>query len=276
MKLIEQKKDYCPSLVIDEIQIISAAENKQNRIKNVNKKDLLLRLNEIISKAYIQAGVKSKSDASFDRNHVELVKDFAKELQDYFSSLTLDEVELAIFKGLRGEYGQYYGINQVELSKFAKAYKKGFERAVALEKQRKYKEKMSQPQELPEEEKQKIFYASALRKFSDYKKTKTFFDAGSVTYDYLARLKIIDYSEEERSAFKIQAKKNLEEDVKQKVSQNTLSSIQVMDYLKNITNKSVLVVSEAKRIALAQYFEKLISSNTQLHQKIDLALQNKQ
>lgn len=251
------------------MQIVQASSDRQKRIVNLKKAEILIRVNKMVNDAYVYAGHTSKLDGSNDKIHAQLVSSFTQELISDFSYFTLDEVEIAIVKGLRGEYGEYQGINNLSLYKFLIKYKESMQRKEAIEKQRKYIDALTKPKELSNEEKEKILYVGALRKFSEFKKNKSVYDAGGVTYNYLTRLGIICYDEEKRQIFKERAKHKLKEQTMMKGKKQTMSGIQVQDFIKLITDDNFMVICEAKSMALNDFFKSLVEVRMELYEKLE-------
>jgi len=270
MKNLSVKIDYAPALSTEEQQMVMASFNRQARIIHLTKKDISLRLNEIITKAYFDTSSKSKLDSSADQTHAQFVISFTEELQKKFHQLTMDDVEIAFYKGLRGEYGDYFGINNVSGYFFCKNYQLSEQRRIALEKQKKHTESLKHENVISQAEKDVMFYVGALQKFNKFKEAGILIDAGASSYDYLYRLGIIVYNEESRQIFKDRAKKKLSDDINHKLKMRTITSIQSMDLFRNLySSDSTSMLMEAKRLALEDFFKALIDFEIELHEKLE-------
>lgn len=271
-KQLPPKINYAPALSLTERQMVLACQNSSARIMFLTKKDIKLRLDEIITKAYEHAGQQSKNSPENNQTHNKFVESFSDELLAWFGILTMDEVEIAFYNGLRGEYGEYFGINNVTAHMFCSKYRDGAKRKDAKEKQRLHEEKMKKQDEISEEKKNKIFYVGALRKFTEYRKNGTVYDAGGATYDYLTRLGILNYNEEARQIFKDRAKHKLREQATNRGKDRTMSLFQIQDFIKSITDENFTVICEAKSMILCDFFKALVDLDMHLYQKLEEVL----
>lgn len=73
----------------------------------------------IISKTMFHNGQKIDEDTKFL-----LVEEFYKEIENTpkFKNLTAKEIEVAFHKGVRGEYGEFYGLSVVTFTKWIKSF----------------------------------------------------------------------------------------------------------------------------------------------------------
>lgn len=174
-------------------------------------------------------------------------------------NLTMEEVRYAVENGIRGEYGEYYGLNNVTLLNFLKAYSVSEQRAKALKvcNQKQLPEKAS----ITDREKTQRIIQGIIQKFDDYKTTGRLYDFGNPGYDFLAKAGIINYTQERRDEFKAMARKKLiaEETLNQTIG-NADARAEALKAIENIKNdtEDKRVIAEAKRIALKDFFNNLI------------------
>lgn len=185
-----------------------------------------------------------------------------------FSNLTIPEVGYAIQQGVQGRYGEWYGLNNVSLRKFLFAYCRSEERYKALQKTNKM---LTMKTEKSEREKQQFLKEAALMKFAQYKKTGTMNDFGNTTYDLLDQLGIINLSKERKMEFMEKARKivTARQTIKRS-SRYREERISAQDILRAIENNSRhgMVVAEAKRLSLKDYFDSLIEFDEELSEKL--------
>lgn len=150
---------------------------------------------------------------------IEIMNALATELQKdvltRFKGLTLQEIDLAITNGIKGDYGEYYGINIRSFNQFLSAYTFSEERGKALEARmtRVAPEKqLSAKGTITREEIQRTAYNNALDLFEVYKQTKESPDHGNVVYNYLDKLGLIKFDAKEKWEMMSEAKKAREKE----------------------------------------------------------------
>lgn len=67
-----------------------------------------------------------------------LALSLCNELKAYFKGITLEEVKIALESGIRGEYGEYFGINIISFNQFIKGYISDSRTKSAKDKQEQY------------------------------------------------------------------------------------------------------------------------------------------
>jgi len=112
-----------------EMAVIEAQQNSP-KILSMSIKSITDECNKFLVKAYNDAGygIKDSKDMYI------MAESVADDLYTYFKTLSIKEVGLAIKNGIRGEYGEYMGINVKTIHQFCKAYKESFDRNEAIRK----------------------------------------------------------------------------------------------------------------------------------------------
>jgi hypothetical protein len=209
----------------------------------------------------------TKEDAQAMAHH--LKKDLTSNAQ--LSNLSLEEVEYAIEKGIKGDYGDYYGINNVVLLNFLKQYVTSEERYKAIRETNPAR-MLTEKAPLSQSEKDQFIKNGIIDKFNRFKQTGRLFDFGNPGYNFLAKKGIINYPPQRREEFKAQARNLL-------IAQNTLLETagnkderkEATALLKKIEadNETDQVIAEAKRLALKQFFSDLIAMGQDITELLD-------
>ena len=128
-------------------------------------------LNALVTKIYIIAGQAIDDDEILDFTVSELQKDVTTR----YKGLTLQEVEIALTNGVKGDYGEYYGLNIRSFNKFLSEYTFSEERGKALESRIPRVDpvkQLSAKGTITREENERIAYGNAIDLFDTYKQTK--------------------------------------------------------------------------------------------------------
>ena len=91
---------------------------KQEMVKNLPKRDLFETVLISVAKAFADTNTKEISDE--DRSY--LVNELTDNIIKYHPSIRLNEIPEAIAQGIRGRYGEYYGLSVVTFLKFIEQY----------------------------------------------------------------------------------------------------------------------------------------------------------
>jgi hypothetical protein len=187
-----------------------------------------------------------------------MCKVISGDLRRRYKGLTLSEVDYALNAGVRGEYGEYYGINVVSVNKWLRAYYNSDERKEAM-RSKVFPELALPAHVMTKEERRKVKVEMTVNAWEKAKNGEYVTDYGNVVYDFLAYDRsMIQFSVEEKNGFMAAAKKELENEAKD----NAKTYIPVSYLISRITEKGI--VSRAKRIALNVFFARMIDENTDL------------
>lgn len=189
------------------------------------------------------------------------VKELSDDIDKYFVFLTLDEIYIAFSEGVRGVYGEFYGLNNVTYFKWLKSYKESEQRRNALFELNKLREpvKIELPQktysnsEIYELNKSNIidFY------YNYYLKEKeciTF--PYSLIYKTLDCAKIIDYSKNERIEMYKKAQFVLESKLRNDRAKGIIKGSKMEFEIKEIQEpKSQKVIIKAQEMLVIKFFD---------------------
>jgi hypothetical protein len=195
-----------------------------------------------------------------------------------FSYLTIEDVRIAVKKGVRLDYGKFYGLNITTLNFWLKEYVNSTKKdAMKLLPQIKPKEEFKGLND----EQQKIIYKRWLESWIDlfekYHEGENIVisDAGNVFYKYCIKNKITPpLTVSEMLTLENKAKRLIIANGKE----NARSSHQIKEFnaIVEAINKNKLndeielkIVNEAKRLAIFTFFDKLIAEKLELRDLID-------
>jgi|ERR1700751_476496 len=179
-----------------------------------------------------------------------------------YKPLTIQELQLAIEKGCRGEYelkkGSLRVLNVENINFWIKSLYADETRKIAINY---YHTLLNAPKAVPTpEEKDLIFKNACLAAYEDFKKDGTMPLTYRVIYDYLKTALKIEWTETERAEIKKVAKENYERELKIKKIGGELTKIQFESALEN--KKSL--DNEMKKVALLYYFRKVKNSKQEI------------
>ena len=110
----------------------------------------------------------------------------------------------AIEKGLRGEYGKYFGINAVTFNQFLKGYIESIERKNAIHKQKLYEEQVER--DIKANSDMDSGQEFTLYSYNKYKEESSVYDPANVAYDWLKSKNLIkNMTKEEKEAIRTEA-----------------------------------------------------------------------
>jgi hypothetical protein len=160
----------------------------------------------------------------------------------------LKEIEYCFSCGVRGEYGEYFGINVVSISKWLRTYYNSEERRDAQVQNlfpRLPAKTKPTPEELTEMRKKAL-----AKRWLEFCETGSCYDLGNVAYNFLNSKGLISFTGDEKRHMMEWAKKELVNEAKDREP-----AVKVGSVIDNITKDHV--VYRAKCIALNVFFERL-------------------
>jgi hypothetical protein len=269
-----------PSLTIGDVnnaimtplhrEVILASQNHP-KISNSDQSEARDGLIEILAIIIWESGVASLLDDKKEQKI--LINYMVEEIKKDFFHLTLPEVQIALKKGLRGHYDTQYGINVKSLYGSLDNYvsETKIEAMTAFNKLLKPKEEYKG---LNDEQKAIVYrkwLESFIILFEKYHEGENIeiTDIGNVFYKYCTRNKIGSLSDKQKIELENKAKRV----VVSKGNEYARSSHEVKELreLVNSINKNkydedieLRIVSEAKRLAILVFFDKLIEDKIEL------------
>lgn len=238
------------------------------RASEVRKSELELFVGQQIAKALLVAGY----DISQDAKSV-ILEEVPKDIQTRFRVLELPEIKKAIEDGVRGVYGEYYGINTVTINKWLKSYVDGGNHQCYLESKIDLNQKqLAEKAPLTESEIDDIIRKGIVNCFNNYKNTGVVLDYGSPKINWLLAKGILCPDKEERDSFKEQARYELEQNAHLK--KDSLNRIERNEAKKEIEELVTMLDSDpkiqslAKNMCLKSWFENIIESGEDISELI--------
>lgn len=168
---------FSPNLIQVEKDYIT--DYKSKNLSNYTEKQIYEFCEDLVVKAYLDTG-----QIKVEKKIVELMAEsLYKEAFKYNNKISPFGLKQAIEKGIRREFGDYYGINSVSFNHFLKSYINSEDRANAIIKQREHENKLIQ--ERKEVENMDAAKNFTLYCFDKYKTSEVLYDPANVAYDWL-------------------------------------------------------------------------------------------
>lgn len=218
-------------------------------------------------RAYFDLGFSYPSDSDFPV----MVHSILNNVRMEGMALRLDEIPIAFSRGILKEYGDFIGLSVASFSGFIKSYIMNNARLEALKEKNKPSDQRKEP---TQEEKFNIAKDNALRAFNDVKEGRDISLYGSVVYDFLNGLKLIDIPNEEKYAFIEQARNELirEREMKRAGLLDRVKLIDINKELESLNKKDqsieILVMKRAKCLTLVSWMQGLIFEEVELERMI--------
>lgn len=259
---IAQKIQLAPTLTLAESKFIEVRQGEI--IKNVPVKDIKAHLNTLIYKTHLDCN--RELDTA---NVAQTIDDLAKDVKNYAGTLTLAQLDHAFKLGLDNTFGEWYGLSNKTYRQWVRGYLGYSVRIDANKKQSQFlKHSLHKPKELTDSEKEKIIIDGVFRAFEDFKKKGDCSDLGNVTYSYLDKKGLISFTKDRKWDFYREAKKKKRRELEMKmeisVNRHELESVSSILEQLDLNKVNDDVLTEAKQVALCQYFSDLIETGTEL------------
>jgi len=259
-----------PAVYTAQETAIMQAQNSPT-ILSLQKNEIKAQINGYLMKAFTDAGISINGQTSSDKERTILIlsDSVADDLIQYFKTLTIQEIGLAVQNGIRGEYGEFYGINVKTIHQFCKAFRDSFERNETMRKMK--QETEPDEQRLSQAEIDKIMVPACLKAFENYKATGELIDFGGAKFVYLKSLGLISLTPERQTEIMEQAKKEQAEESNRaifKSGADSMAGIIAGKILKNL-DKHETVKNAARLIALREYFDYLIEFEIDLSEQMN-------
>lgn len=182
-ELVKSSVNFSPALMQSERGFIT--DYYSPKISQIEHIEVEKYCRELVVKAFLDVG-----QAKVDNTIIKLMTGgLIGEILPYKNTISLSGVKTAIEKGIRKEYGEYYGINSVSFNQFLKGYMNSVERLDAVTKQKEYERNI-----IIERENAKNLDAGkefTLYSFEKYNETKEIYDPHDIAYDWLKKNNLI-------------------------------------------------------------------------------------
>lgn len=179
-----------------------------------------------------------------------------------FPFLTVQEIGIALDKGVKKDYGDYYGLSVVTFLDWIRAYSKSDEyyEARRIKADRALPEKVPPtPEEIEKHKRDSIVWA-----FAFYRDKKFLIDYQNTCYRYLVDNGILKLSEAEKKQIIEEAKKDIvsREADRRGIRSKDIHTIGelIPAVARDIAPGAAQLDFTAKRIAVQQYFDRLITA----------------
>lgn len=208
---------------------------------------------KIVVKAYMAAG------QTPDNTSLKLIaSEMTNDIYRNYSMLSIEEITEAFYHGVRYNYGEYFGLNIVTFNKWLKHYLENEHGKYVLELS-KTRLMLTEKTEPTDQEKEDILKAGVKRCYDHYKQKKEIIDYGNPIFDYLYDNGKILLTDIQWNNYLLRATREVMGRLQQKsVSVDRIERQDAKRALINLES-DYEIQSLAKRIALAEYFDKFKS-----------------
>lgn len=255
--------------------------NNNQKIRLIEDKNSLVRqIHALINMTIFDKGVNMEKD---DINLIK--KRVTDDIMKDFKGLSLEDVQLAFYYGVRGEFGEYYGINPITFYGWLKSYKNVLLPSVLKEVLPLLPKMEEKEVEIDKKEFDNTMMNNLCTYYSKLISDSAYdlFDIGNIYFSFMNRMEMINLSEEEwieiNDLAMGEVKLELSEQNKNLLNQGkSLHRINLTDAFKEIEageNKSYNSMIEiyAKRLALKKCLQKLAENKIDLLHILTLKIQ---
>lgn len=194
--------NFSPNLLQAEKEYIT--DYKSNKLSSYSEKQVYDFCEDLIVKAYTDTG-----QFKIERKIVDLMSEsLFKEIMPFKEKISPFGLKQLMEKGVRKEFGEYYGINSVSFNLFIKSYLSSEERSNAIIKQREHEKKISQ-------ERKEIENMDAAKNFTIYcfqtfKEQNTIYDPANVAYDWIKEKGLIKgFTKQLKESIRLEAEQRI-------------------------------------------------------------------
>ena len=236
------------------------------KIKDVSMEALTAFMMSIIGKTFLSLGQKP------DKETAQLtIGELCTDLVKYNGTLSCEEITIAFKNGYRGQYGEYFGLNNKTYFQWVNAYTWGESRTRAKKMMSDAQNKLNHKPEPTEAEKKAIIKQGAINCFEAYRTKGVLFDAGNVTYNFLKAQKLLEYPATVKEEIMAKAKEIMLNQETGKLTDPTYfgQHQSIKAAIEQIRQGvSVPLVSECKRLTVKRYFDNLIEMDEKLEDQL--------
>lgn len=234
-------------------------------VKDTTDEELYDYLLPLITKSFTDSGYKEPENVVYFVT--EVLNDVRQACK--WQALRKDELSIAFYKGIRKEFSDYVGLPVIRFAEFLTGYIKSQTRTQALAEKNKPVDVAVEPSE---QEKFDLGKANALRAYEDVKEGKDINLYGSVVYDFLNSLGLIEMSGKDKWQL-------IDESMNQILREKQIKSIALLDKVKALElgkemeeiRKGVItpvVVKRAKCLTLISWMQGLLLDEVDLNDLI--------
>lgn len=204
-----------------------------------------------LDSAFLYVGLNTSVE---DRNATKLM--VINDCRKHFSLLAVPEIAIAIDNGVHGKYGEFVGISAAIVYKWLTEYSLSQIRKIKMLEINK-----PEPFEMSNDDKEKMYWNNLVNAWEHYKEHGYYNDMGNAIYRTLEINKKINFTSEQKEIFKSDAKHKLIKEFNPLKHIGNFVKINecklIIEGLNNGSENS-RIISEAKNIALNQFFKELL------------------
>lgn len=197
-----------------------------------------------------------------------------KDIRIKYQTLTLPEVEYALVKGAKGEYGEYYGLNMKTFTRWLNDYCFSPERLEAIRQKTEAAKQIPAIATTSPAETLRQSVQKALDDFNAFRTMKRTIDIGCTTYYFLTRIELIRLSTDDKWRLFREAETQIREEKKQLRQPKIIfpASTEMTERDKLIEKNTIR--ERARKLALKEYFKKIAESNTDFKLLLQTTVKN--
>lgn len=263
-------KDIEDSNMSDAVKQLVLASQNFPKIKNLDESEVRNSLVETMALIIWESGFNMSKD-----EQKLLINYMINEINLDFSGLTLEEVKIALKKGIRGQYGDVIGLNVRMMYSWLESYISETKREAMKQLQL---IKNNDPEQVSEDIKKNWhnkWLEMCIEAYEEYKEKgeTTFIDIKNNLYDYIRfKLKIVDLTKEEVDNIWNHAQLEYRRNHSAENSKNDIELLDFKAAIKRMENGDATEQEKikiiARRIALNKLFEKIKGANLDLRKVI--------
>ena len=238
-----------PKLSPVEVDLLNASQSATVvELFDGNRNRLAEEINHMVTSNFSALGQKPKTEKEISIIVIGLIE----EIQSYFPNLTMQELKIALNKGIRGEFGEFMGVNVITYHKFIKAFLNDEKRKDVILKQREYIEEQNRAKSESEiAQIEKEFWENETKRIAEFKKTgvlKT--DNYETLYKIYEKAGKIDLSNSEKWELFVKAKAETLQELR-KLSAKVDNPKKINEQIKRIESKQTTKIDDLKIVDMA-------------------------
>jgi hypothetical protein len=246
---------------------------KQNPVRKVPKRDVFNAVLASVAKAFADMNVKSITPP--DRDY--MVNELTDNIISRYPAIRVSEIPVAIAHGVRGRYGEFFGLSVVTFERFIEQYLLSEDRARAV----KEVFRDDQGRRIPSREEQfATAKANALMVLERKRSGQSFSSMAVTVYDCFDRLSLLQFSKDEKYDMMADACRELVSELRYKlfnsrgIDRNTIKR-DIKAYTAALTggaltdeqNQNVIRIS--KRLALDAFLQQILLEELDLGEMME-------
>lgn len=239
---------------------IYARALQSDLVCEMDKTDCLFRFTDLISKVYFISGQKISDSGEHEKNLLLLCTGLYDDILQYFKFIRIEEVEIALNNGVRGEYGEFFGLSLSTFHKWLRAYQTSEIRKTKL------KEQVKVEKEVNKAEVKREYWRSIQRQFRVFKESgkldlfmptelfRSLWEAGFIKMSKAESNEYLDKAKERLLAEKEMLKRPTSKAEKHRA--NVLGALlSAFESGKQSTEQDRILKSKAAELAIRDYYK---------------------